>query len=320
MSAFTPTQVTLEPPSRPDNLSAAVLHSLSRPITGKTSPNVVLSFIFGALSFGVVPLIYWPRRFGRFVVAEQQQFWHLVEWLRIRTGDEEAAKLRESVRDTGPIATTWLVPTVLLVLVAIEFVPLFSQPGFSVRHLLDLTYFAGPWIGPHYGHNYYRVVGLGALVLFKIWNVCLLLAYGSHWLHVQQHASDVNRFVRRLNLILAKQLLPPVPLFSVGIGFRPLWFIAGMIGLAHGAFWAIPACFAGAIHQRYVRKTSTRIRGELAQRVNMLLQQQRPAINVPMPHGFRTVCRNERCGKTVPAGAQFCPRCGTRVPDGNAVA
>jgi hypothetical protein len=312
MSAFTPTQVTLEPASRPDNLSAAVLHSLSRPITGKTSPNIVLSFIFGTLSFGIVPLIVWPRRFGRFVVAEQQQLWHLVEWLRIRTGDEDAAKLRESVRDTGPIATSWLVPTVLLVLLALKLVPMFSAPGFDVTRLLYATYFAGPWIGPHYGPSYHP----GALHgprLFEIWNLCLLLAYGSHWLHIQQHATDVNRLIRRLNLILVKQQLPPVPLFSIGMGFRPLWFVAGLIGLAHGAFWAIPACFAGALHQRYVRKTSTRIRGELAMRVNMLLQEQRPAISVPMPHGFRAVCRNEKCGKTVPTGAGFCPRCGTRV-------
>ena len=63
MSAFTPTQYTLEPQGRPDNLSAAVLHSLSRPIIGDTSPNLVLSFIFGALSFGIIPLISWPRRF-----------------------------------------------------------------------------------------------------------------------------------------------------------------------------------------------------------------------------------------------------------------
>jgi hypothetical protein len=319
MSAFTPTQVTLEPPSRPDNLSAAVVHSLSRPITGKTSPNVVLSFVFGALSFGIVPLIYWPRRFGRFVVAEQQQYWHLVEWLRIRTGDEEAAKLRDSVRDTGPIATTWVVPTILIALLVMKFVSIFNVPVFALSHLLDVTYFAGPWIGPHYGQSYYRGIGHGP-ALYGIWNACLLLAYGSHWLHVQQHASDVNRLIRRLNMILMKQHLPPVPLFSIGIGFRPLWFAAGLIGLAHGAFWAIPACFAGALHQRYVRKTSTRIRGELAQRVNMLLQQQRPAINVPMPHGFRTVCRNEKCGKIVPAGARFCPRCGASAPNGNAVA
>jgi hypothetical protein len=126
--------------------------------------------------------------------------------------------------------------------------------------------------------------------------------------------------IRRLNLILTKQSLPPVALFDVGLGLRPLWLLAGLIGLANGAVWAIPACFAGALHQRYVRKTSSRIRGELAQRVNILLQQQRPPINVPTPHGFRAVCRNERCGKTVPTAATFCPRCGTRMRDGNAVA
>src|SRR5579872_5212603 len=115
MSAFTPTQTTLDPPVRPDNLSAAVLHSLSRPIYGRVAWGPLRSFLLGAISFGIIPLIAWPRQFGRFVVAEQQQFWHLVEWLRIRTGDEEAARLRDSVRNTGAIPTLWIVPTILLV-------------------------------------------------------------------------------------------------------------------------------------------------------------------------------------------------------------
>ena len=321
MSAFTPTQFRLEPAGRPDNLSAAVLHSLSRPITGDTSPNLVLSFILGALTFGIVPLISWPRRFRRFVVAEQQQLWHLVEWLRIRTGDEEAVKLRESVRDTGAIATTWLVPAILLGILALNFVPLFDSAGFGLDRLLGVTYFGGPWIGPHYLHRY---VVPGAAFrwvhLFKVWNICLSIAYVSHWIHVRQHAADVNKLVRRLNLILTRQGLAPVALFDTGIGMRPLWVAGGLIGLAHGAFWAIPAAFAGGIHQRYVRFTTNRIRGELAQRVSLLLQQTRPAMNVPVPHGFRMVCRNERCGKTVPIGAGFCPRCGTKVTEGNAVA
>jgi hypothetical protein len=319
MTAFTPTQVTLDPPSQPDNLSAAVLHSLSRPITGKTSPNLILSFIFGALTFGIVPLISWPRRFTRLAISEEQQFWHLVEWLRIRTGDENAANLRQSVRDTGTIATAWLVPVILLAVLAAYFLPLFSSPGFNIDHLLGVTYLASPWGPHHFAHHYYWVASPW-LPLFKVWNICLAIAYFSHWLHVRQHAANVNQLIRRLNTILAKQQLPPVALFDVGLGLRPLWLLAGLIGLANGAFWAIPAAFAGAIHQNYARRTSTRIRGELAQRVSMLLQQQRPPINVPLPHGFRTVCRNERCAKVVPPGALFCPRCGSRTPDSNAVA
>ena len=98
MSAFTPTHTNLEPPDRPDNLSAAVLHSLSRPIYGRITWGPLESFFLGGITFGIFPLISWPKAFGRFVVAEQQQFWHLLEWLRIRTGDEEAARLRDSVR------------------------------------------------------------------------------------------------------------------------------------------------------------------------------------------------------------------------------
>jgi hypothetical protein len=156
--------------------------------------------------------------------------------------------------------------------------------------------------------------------LFKIWTLCLSAAYFSHWIHVRQHVYSVNQLLRQLNLILARQHLPPVPSFGVGIGIRPFWLIAGFIGLTHGAAWAIPAAFAGAIHQRYVRRTSTRIRGELAMRVNASLNRQRPPIDVPMPHGFRVVCRNPLCSKTLSGGSSYCPRCGTRVPAVDAVA
>ena len=55
-------------------------------------------------------------------------------------------------------------------------------------------------------------------------------------------------------------------------------------------------------------------------RVSALLNHQRPAIDVPIPNGFRVVCRNQLCGKPLPGGAAFCSRCGTRVPSWDAVA
>jgi hypothetical protein len=317
MSAFSPTYSTLEPPQRPDNLSSAVLHSLSRPIFGKVAWGVIPSFILGAITFGILPLISWPRRFGRFVVAEQQQFWHLVEWLRIRTGDEEAAKLRDSVRMTGATPTLWMVPAILLGIVAYQFMPIIAAGNFTPDRVFAWTYGAWPWP--------FGVLGLldqpdQAPHLYKVWSVCLSIGFFSHWLHVRQHVANVNQLLRRLNLIFVRQHLPPVPLFGVGIGLRPLWLIAGIVGLAFGAVWAIPAALAGAVHQRYCKRTSTRIRSELAMRVHTLLHQQRPPLNVPMPNGFRIVCRNPLCGKTLPGGSAFCSRCGTSVPESDAVA
>jgi hypothetical protein len=320
MTAFTPTQSTLEPAAPPDPLSSAVLHSLSRPIYGRVAWGPMRSFFLAAISFGIIPLIVWPRQFGRFVVAEQQQFWHLIEWLRVRTGDTEAAELRDSLRDTGAAPSLWFVPMVLLGILIASFMPIVNLYGLNFQRFIDATYgaastpFDGLLLHRHFHH------GVFAVKTFKIWTLCLSAGYLSHWLHVRHHASTVNQMLRRLNPILRRQHLPPVAMFSTGIGLRFFWIVAGLIGLSMGAVWAIPAAFAGAVHQRYVRRTSTRIRGELAMRASAALARQRPAIDVPMPNGFRVVCSNVLCGKTLASGSSFCPRCGTRVSAADAVA
>jgi hypothetical protein len=308
MSAFTPTLSNLEPRDRPDSLSSAVLNSLSRPIYGRIAWGPVKSFFLGGISFGILPLIAWPKAFGKFIIAEQQQFWHLFEWLHVRTGDPEAATLRDSVRNSGTVPTLWIVPTIMLITIAVAFFPSLGAPGFFPDHLFRATY--GQWLHHSITHSH----------LFKVWTICLSIAYFSHWLHIRQHTADINQWLRRLNLILARQQLPPVPMYGVGIGLRPMWLAAGLIGAGFGAVWAIPAALAGAIHQRYCRRTSTRIRADLAMRVSAALHRQRPPLDVPIPHGFRIVCRNQLCLKTLTGGTAFCPRCGTRVPNVDAVA
>ncbi len=317
MSTFTPTAQTLHPPDRPDNLSAAVLHSLSRPIAGHVYSGAISGFFCAAITFGLLPLISWPKKFSRFVIAEQQQFWHFVEWLRIRTGDEDAARLRDSVRQTGAPPTLSIVPIAMLVIVAFVFVPFVQGGGLGHGHAY---WNHGVWIDNSFRPEIFTIYSNPLLHVYKIWVICLCIAYASHWLHVHQHLSEVNAFLRNLNPILMRQKLPPMQGYVLGLGLSPLWMIAGLIGLACGAWWAIPAALAGAVHQRYCKRTSTRLRGELALRASTLLQRQRPPINVPTPAGFRVFCINELCGKSLPASTTFCPRCGTRLPRTDAVA
>jgi hypothetical protein len=314
MSTFTPNQWTLDPAARPDQLSSAVLHSLSRPIAGRIVWGPLKSFILGALTFGILPLIAWPKKFGRFVVAEQQQLWHLVEWLRIRTGDEEAARLRDSVRDTGAIPTLWIVPIVMLAILALNFFPWLDVSGLFLQRLFFATYDIGLRHPDTIFSNRWHSGFFPNLRLYGIWTICLSVGYASHWLHVRQHAADVNRLLGQLNVIFVRQNLPPVRISGPGIGLRPLWVVAAVVGASCGVWWAIPAALAGGVHQRYILRNSNRIRSELAQRVSTLLHQNRPPMNVPTPHGFRVVCRNEMCAHSMPPGAAFCPRCGTRVP------
>jgi hypothetical protein len=320
MSTFTPTQWTFDPPARPDQLSSAVLQSLGRPILGKLAWGPIKSLVLGGLTFGILPLLAWPRKFNRFVVAEQQQLWHLTEWLRVNTGDEQAAKVRDSVRSAGPVPTLWLVPVVMLVILAVNFLPWVGVHEANVDRIFYATYgpparferlFDGGWLNsPH-----------SLLHFFGIWTICLSVAFISHWAHVRAHARRINLLIDQLNPIFQRQNLPLVEWRDLGGGFRPLWGVVAIIGVVSGAWWAIPAAFAGCAHYRYIRSTSLRIRNDLAQRVRTLLQRQRPAMDVPTPYRLRSVCRNTLCAKPIPQGAAFCPRCGTRLaPSLDAVA
>ncbi len=307
MSTFTPTQWTLEPPNVPDQLAQAVMQSMSRPIGKKRPWGPLKSLVLGGLSFGLLPLISWPRHFANFVVSEQRQFWHLVEWLRLRGGEKDTDKLVNSVRDTGPMGTIWLVPLVIFAVLAMNFLPWSGQQWgwlpniFRSTYQLHRTWWQSAWAPAMPSH------------LYRVWTICLGVAYVSHWLHVKQHIGDVKRMLWRINPILARHGQEPLSIIQAGVGLRPLWVAAAVIGAMWGAWWAIPAALAGSAHYHYTMSTSLSIRSELARRVHAMLLEHRPPMDVPTPHRFRAVCRNELCGKAIASEAAFCPRCGTPV-------
>jgi hypothetical protein len=74
---------------------------------------------------------------------------------------------------------------------------------------------------------------------------------------------------------------------------------------------------AGAVNERYIRRVSRTVRGDMAHRVRALLIAAKPAGDVPMPARLKPTCRNDLCRSIVPAGAAFCPRCGTRAGERN---
>lgn len=282
------------------------MQSLSRPLARAGPWGPIKSFILGGISFGIWPLIAWPKRFGHFVVAEQQQYWHLVEWLRLRTGDAEAASLRDSVKQTGAPLTVWLVPLVLIGVIVARFLPYLPSSTRLLHSLVLATYDFGRHGNPH--------APSATQMLFETWTICLSAAYLSHWIHVRSHARRVGKMVRQINALLVRENVPPVTPVATGLGFRPLWIIAACIGCYCGAWWAIPAAIAGASHARYVSRTSLGTRGQLAQRVRMLLVSQRPALNVATPFRLRLQCSNRLCRSLLPEGATFCSRCGSRAP------
>jgi hypothetical protein len=88
MTTLDPTIATLD---RPDQLGGALQQVLPRPMNPKLTWSVIRTFILAAISGGILPLVLLGRRLNDFEKAEQFQIWHLAEWLRVQTGDAQAA-------------------------------------------------------------------------------------------------------------------------------------------------------------------------------------------------------------------------------------
>jgi len=302
---FAPTSQVIEPADRPDQLAQGVIASLSRPRWGYRgrpwglAKTIILSF----LSFGLFPLLVWSWRFRNLMVAEQQQLWHLSEWLRLRTGREEATSLRNRSARLEPNNAYLFGPSIaclLLIPLLLDF-----HRGHLYRSEFDLhRMVVAFWTAPLL-HN--REVS-AFLSFWALWTAFLFTGYFLHWLQVCRRCGQLKLFVERFNELAAVEGIAPVHVPSVGMGFSPLWTIAGVGGAAYGAIWALPLAFAGVVHARYVRVSSRQTRHALAQRVRAMLEKSRPAMNVPAHP-----CINEKCRGPLKQDAKFCTRCGARV-------
>ncbi|HTW94757.1 MAG TPA: hypothetical protein VMD30_08195 [Tepidisphaeraceae bacterium] len=310
MAQFNPTVQIVDPPHMPDQLSAAVLSGLSRPLIGhRFRPwGAVKTFIFAGCTFGLAPLFFWPGRFRDFVDVERQQLWHLAEWLRLKTGDPDAAGLRDSTGGALALSGFLRVGPVLMAILAIfSFLPL-PTPFF--HYLVLATY------------RYPRQRPLSDF--FLGWNVLLSIGYLLHWGQVCRHANALTAFGERFNEILGRRNFPPVKIPQVGMGVSPLWLIGALIGLGNGAVWAIVAMLAGVVHWRYVWSVSRRMRSEMGERVSYMLMAVYPPLSVARPVGMApagsfsgdgegNICVNPKCLARLSPMAAFCPRCGART-------
>ena len=300
MNTFTPTIRQLDPPDAPDYLAGSVLHGLTRGRIEKSHWRLVRSVFWGVVTFGLAPLFVWPKLFRNFTALEQQNLWHLAEWLRLRTGREEAVALQESANQMRFRAGFASLMFAAAAVVVVGFVAYFRRYSFNVEELLQATY------GAQYpGSLTHR--------LFILWTAGLSVGYLLHWTHVQFHLADVRRFARKFNDIARHVGVSPVPMPRLGLGLRPSWLFAGVIMIFCGALWGLPMALAGALHQRYVLKTSKRLQNDLAHRVRAILLLDRPTMRVPVLVQLRNSCPRELCRAPVPQTANFCPRCGAAV-------
>jgi hypothetical protein len=310
VSQFHPNNnVVLDPPPGPDQLAGAVLKGLSRPIGQKLSWSVVRSLVLGLLSFGVLPILAWVRSFRAYAIAEQQQYLHLAQWVRLNTDHPLARRLESEAGELRPRALLTL-GSVLAVLAMVfgawtemarARVPVWDGL-IGGTYGFGRTRFFDHWVWNFHGsgrvHNY--------------WVFGLIAAYALHWIQVQLHAQDVRRLVGRFNEVAKAEGVPAARVEPLGSTLRPLWVLAGVVMFAWGAQWALVAMLAGAAQRRYITWSSRSTRAEVAQRLRTMLLRRRPAAGVPVPVYLRERCVEAKCRAEIPRGVNFCPRCGTR--------
>jgi len=313
MTAFSPTNTTLDPPGQTDELAGAVLAGLSRPIDRAKPWGLVATVVLSVLTFGLLPLLRWPARLRNACRREQQQLWHLAEWLRLNSGRPDALALQNSTRRLA------FRPGLNLVALVVLFLAILTPAGMMPVHphwtwgiIYQSMYFKTAMVRRQF------TIGTGAtdpfLVNFSMtWSVAVTVALLLHWIQIQLHVGDMRMFLTRFNAITAAHGLKPVRMPHTGIGLRPIWLLAGVVLMGMGVRWALPLMIVGAVQNRYLSRTSYIVRHEMAQRMNLLVSLQNPAAAVVRPMRLWSCCTNPQCGAMVPPAAKFCPRCGVAV-------
>jgi hypothetical protein len=283
-----------------DHLATSVLRSLSRSFYNQYSIGPVRAALLGWSTFGLAPLWRMRRQFRAYITIERQQLWHLGEWLRHRRGGEQAVATADSVSRLHYRRALWMLATVCTFAVTAMVVGVCLRQGWDP--LLQRTYHFRK-LPPAFQTR--DIVGF-----FLGWNVLLSAASLFHWAQLRAHFSGVRNFAERFNAVAVREGVKPIPLPQQRIGMTIPWAIAAVLLTVFGALWSVPMSLAAASQRRYINTTAAALRAQLGDRTRSMLLQRRPAVSAPSYtiHGRR--CLNQLCRAQLPAGANYCPRCG----------
>lgn len=296
-------------PARPEHLAGSVLRSLGRSFEGRFAWGSARTIVLGLISFGYWPLIAWIVSFRDYIRLEQQQLWHLGEWMRLQSGHPDAPKLREAanaIRWRGALAAC------ALIWAALPAALLFLQWGQGMpaaRLLLQGTYLHDRPILPGGAST----IGNDANMLLAAWTVGLSLAYAFQWLVVQLHAADVRRYFEQFNAIVNWDGVAPLTPPQVGLGVGVDSIAGGILMILLGVFWGVPMLLAGTAQRRYISLAGGRSRAQAGEAVRMILSLRRPVMRAASFVTPTHVCRQQKCRNALSPLARFCPRCGARA-------
>jgi len=327
MTNASPNLVFVSPAHTADSLSEGVVAALTRKMNLRSSWGPIKAAVLGLISGGLLPLILLPRRFGKFVDAEQKQLWHFAEWLRLQFPSQETDRFQESLSKlrfrrliwilsllfaAGAVAWAWhdLVPlarrpVVLLAPIGLR-VQLPSLIPVTPRFLFSFTARLPAIV---------KQFATVPRVLIAAEGFTLLLI-GAHVLALMQvmlHIADVRKVTELFNRAARKHGLEPVALPQRRLGMDVIWLLCTITLVVLGAWWGVPMMLAAAAQARYINGDGRKLRLALSARAYNVLAQRRPVIYVPMPRALRGKCPRENCNSAVRGGETFCPACGTRV-------
>jgi hypothetical protein len=330
VAAFTPTSRVIEP-SGTDELAQAVLSGLERPARDSSGKptwgnvgrpwGIFKTFLVGPLTFGILPLLLWPWRFRYLASIEQQQYWHLGEWLRLRTNKPQATELRDqATRQLDPGFWMSALPGLLALATVAAFLNLWMSHNFSWSAFWQVTLGMSDMGSEPELRPYLQQMGLSIFdqtydyhpyqAFEKLCTALLTCGYAVHWFQICRRSGALDKFATQFNAVTATQGLAPIKIAGVGLGLQASWIITALISvlLDNDLIWMVPMALAGVVHSRYVLTTSPQARADFAARMRQML----PAD--PTAPGARAgLCVNEKCRVPLPPGAAFCPRCGARA-------
>jgi hypothetical protein len=295
VSQFIPTSRSISGDDQPDLLASAVLNSLTRPLYHGLSWGPLRTCVVAWLTVGVLPMFLLLRWLKDFIATQQQQLWHLAEWMRVQGGDHDATELQKAshrVRFNMPLA----ILSGALVLVAIgAVVAYFSHHTFSYRALLRFAFHA-PVTPPQ-----------------LVFTFALSAAAVCHWAHVVWHQQNVEHYLRWFNQLMTRQAQDEVRLPRLELGLDGTWIVAGVVLAVAGGLWGVPVLLAAGAHRRYIIEGSVRMRSTLAERLRAMLLERRPRMRIPSPIQIVRSCVRPNCRAPLPSAASWCPRCGTKA-------
>jgi hypothetical protein len=327
MTNDTPNLVLVAPAHTADSLSEGVVAALTRKMSPRSSWGPVKTGLLALVSGGLLPLILLPRKFQKFIGAEQQQLWHFAEWLRLQFPSPETERFQEAV---SKLRFRWIIWVLSLLFAAgavawawHDLVPLARRPvvlldPIGLRVQLPSLVPVTPRFLFSFTARLPAIVKQFATVprvLIAAEGFTLLLI-GAHVLALWQimlHVADLRNVTELFNRAAKKHGLEPVAPPRRQLGLDVVWILCAVALIVLGAWWGVPMMLAAAAQARYITGEGRRFRLALSARAYNLLAQRRPVIYVPMPKALRGKCPRDNCNGVVRGGETFCPACGTRV-------